>query len=218
MKIIVGFTLKSFFGVLKANLKQQYDKPTVFIAPQYPLQPTSMASGLFLNKYYKKLEENPTMESVTKMDYDAIMLNHRNKDKTITCFYCKENHSSDKTTFDHYVPLYLGGSSLFYNLRLSCQSCNLMKGSIHPTEMPVTWKIFEANLYAEEKPKALGILIEAAKKEMSESESKLVAKLTKKEIEWREAYKKELVEKGKLTQEQADTWLHGIKEEKKTAA
>lgn len=55
-------------------------------------------------------------------------------------------------------------------------------------------------------------------KELTEKERKLVEKITKKEIEWREAYKKELIEKGKLTPEQASNWVIGEQEEQQNVA
>lgn len=212
MKKIAGFNLKSFFGALKANKETQYDQPTVFIKYNHPVLPSNMVSGLMLKKYYQSLESQPDKVVVTKIDYDATIVNHLNADQTITCYYCGQNHPREDINFDHYIPFYFGGTSVFQNLRMSCTGCNLMKGSIHPESMPVTFGVFNQHLQAETKPKALTILVKASKLEMSEQEAVLVAKLTQKEIAWREALKESLLAKGKITQEEADLWKHGLEE------
>lgn len=210
MKRIAGFNLKSFFGVIKANAKTQYDQPTVFIKYNYPMPPSNMVSGLMLKSYYYDLENKPNKVGITQLDYDETIVNHLNPDNTITCHYCGQDHKVENINFDHYIPFYFGGTSVFQNLKLSCTGCNLMKGSIHPENMTVTFGVFTQHLQAEAKPKALGILVKAAKLEMSAEEAELVAKLTKKELAWREALKQNLLAKGKITQEEADQWNHGL--------
>lgn len=46
------------------------------------------------------------------------------------CFYCGGNFDH----VDHYIPLVKGGPHSLQNVRPSCESCNLHKGSKMPTD------------------------------------------------------------------------------------
>lgn len=43
------------------------------------------------------------------------------------CYYCKKEITGRRITFDHYVPLALGGRTTIENMRVCCQSCNSRK-------------------------------------------------------------------------------------------
>lgn len=58
------------------------------------------------------------------VDYEALYEKHK------YCFYCKKELPSIKDVeFDHYIPLSKGGKHETSNIRVSCLSCNRIKGA-----------------------------------------------------------------------------------------
>lgn len=48
------------------------------------------------------------------------------------CHWCGESLEPEEASFDHYMPLGLGGSDGIENIVLACAPCNLSKGNLHP--------------------------------------------------------------------------------------
>lgn len=61
------------------------------------------------------------------------------------CRYCNIRLRRDDATVDHYIPTAHGGTNHRENLRLACNDCNQLKGSMPPTEWAClpgrTWHI-----------------------------------------------------------------------------
>lgn len=201
LKVIENFSTKSLFGIERSQLRKLHDAPIVFLDQEF--NPQSHVSLVMLNNYFKKLETQPTF-NISKIDIEKTKKSHLGVDNKIECFYCKNHIELSKISLDHYIPQHFGGRSHYHNLKLSCDSCNKMKGAIHPELMPVSWKIFKDNLFlSNEKPKALQILEQAKEKELTEIERTHVLNLIEKEIEWR------LLRKAKLESKQLPEVANG---------
>lgn len=50
----------------------------------------------------------------------------------IQCEYCSKKLKLKEISIDHFIPSSRGGSDNFRNYRVSCSSCNSLKGSLHP--------------------------------------------------------------------------------------
>ena len=55
------------------------------------------------------------------------------------CFYCGEPLTIKDSTIDHWIPKSRGGPNEMDNLRLSCLTCNRLKGSTLPEDLPENW-------------------------------------------------------------------------------
>ena len=183
MKLI---TPENFFKALIrieiANSTKPYLEPIVSKTPH--TNSNSLSGYLLLKKYYQDREKEN--REISSIDLEAIKIQNTN-DGVIKCAYCKKEHSPEAISFDHFIPFYLGGHDSFNNLKLSCKSCNYMKGSIHPNLMPVTWQKFQENVQESIAMSALSILNICLKMELTSEESHLVKKLISKELEWRAA-------------------------------
>lgn len=172
-----GSFWSTFFKMAHSNYKKEIfkDEPIVCF---HQSTPQSLAGKYMLNEYFRRLEANANA-GLRECDYHAI-IKEAKRGGSIECYYCKAKENPDRITFDHIIPYFFGGKSQFANLRLSCEGCNLMKGSIHHQTMPVCWEIFNRNLDQGIKSFALDILKEALTMNLCEVEKHLCLKLYQK--------------------------------------
>lgn len=96
-----------------------------------------LGSSKYNRKYYL-LRKESGKKRVVDLNRRALKAKAKGKiTKTIiqelllesngVCFYCKT--TIDKYHIDHYMPLSKGGSNEKSNLRISCPTCNIKKGS-----------------------------------------------------------------------------------------
>ena len=62
-----------------------------------------------------------------------------------TCQYCMVSFSANNLTFDHIIPKYLNGKTIWTNVVSACTYCNLKKGRklLHQTNMTLSKKPFK---------------------------------------------------------------------------
>lgn len=191
VKYIPEFSTKTLFGIERSQLRNPMDVPLVFRSNSgYD----SLASKIQLNHYFLK-QEFDSKYQLSKNEIDSYIKSAVVAGK-VACEYCQSEVETSEISLDHYVPYYFGGKTLYHNLKLSCKTCNYMKGSIHPEKMPLTWSLFKVHLHEEKKPKALYLLQKAKEQNPTPEELKLVEKLIVKELAWREERKQELESKG----------------------
>ena len=68
-----------------------------------------------------------------------------------TCQYCDEPFPTEELTFDHIVPRFRGGRTIWENIVTACTACNMRKGNRSPKEcgmvpmreahQPTTWAL-----------------------------------------------------------------------------
>lgn len=177
----------TIFAIESRNVQVPFAEPIVVLSER--TSATHHSGLLLLNNYYAKMEKNPTLG--LPHSEIQILKDQNTFNGMITCHYCRDEILAEKITIDHYVPFYLGGRNHYNNLKLSCQRCNLMKGSIHPTEMPQTWALFQRNIKTKKFVRAITLMIEALGMPLDEKEHSLAKKLHLKELQWREVLRED---------------------------
>jgi len=97
----------------------------------------SLGYAKYNRKYYLKRKETGKKRA-TDLNRRALKKNAKGKitkaiiqelllESNGLCFYCKQ--VIEKYHIDHYIPLSKGGSNEKSNLKISCPTCNLKKGS-----------------------------------------------------------------------------------------
>lgn len=179
------FNLKNLLGIELSNKKKQEEKHLIFT---YTPHIQSLGSLLLLKNQYLKMETT-NCGDVNKRDLELIKNSHLNSNHEGECYYCKNYFPLDQLNFDHFIPLYLGGEHNTLNLKITCLTCNELKGAIHPDKMPYSWNLFKNNVWSKKFRSSLTLLQSIQNnvifKSLSELEQHLISKVIVKELEWR---------------------------------
>lgn len=113
----------------RVNILDLYEDRTV----NSPSKKFQMPAVIMLREYVKK-------SPIPKFCKDSLLYRD-----DFTCQYCNEEFSRKKLTMDHFKPKSEGGKKTFQNILMSCQPCNLKKGSgyLKPIKLPHTPTYFE---------------------------------------------------------------------------
>lgn len=184
---VVTIKPNEFFLVLKSVEKKNLIQPTnkILIMRYEKINPQSPQSGILLNNYYYTLQKNPQM-GFSLQEFKSLIQNNKNSNNEIQCAYCKQCFPEDKITIDHFKPRALKGLNQFYNIRLACAQCNVMKGCIYPEKMPYTYELFLSKAIAKEYVSSLNILREISNNiNLDITERQLLTRLINMEVHWR---------------------------------
>ena len=182
--------LKCQKSIEKTNLKNPSEK--ILVVDSGNSHRHSHISGMLLKAYYSKLEKNPDL-GLNDREFNLFIKNQINEDNKFTCAYCSKQLDRKQITIDHYKPRVFKGKNQYFNLRMSCESCNVAKGGIHPMRMPISFNCFLEKVKEQENIRSIDILVEVkttSSQLMDEIEKSMLDRLIAMEHRWRTEYEK----------------------------
>jgi len=197
--MIVAIAPSNFFkcqkSIEKSNLKNPSEK--ILVVDSGNSHRHSHISGMLLKAYYEKLEKNPNL-GLNDREFRIFVINQLNENNQFSCAYCSKILKKDEITIDHFKPKVFKGKNQYFNLRLSCSSCNLSKGGIHPMRMTASFNLFIEKVKEQENIPSIDILIEAKTTRsqlMDDIEKSMLDRLIQMEHRWRSDYEKRKLKK-----------------------
>lgn len=194
---------RDFFKCQRAIEKNNFKDPSVekiLVMGLDEVNPQSSRAAILLNDYYRRCEKNPA-QGLSQVEFGLLIKNNLTSKNIFTCAYCEKEYDVAKVTIDHFKPQMFRGKNHYANIRLACCQCNTMKGAIHPARMPNVFNLYKEKVKEGLYSSCVKLLIEAKREFAGHDfiETKLIDKLIKTELYWREKHGKALPSEEELT-------------------